>query len=87
MNGSISCIPYCKKIRGLHASSKMVFSTISIGISIFVLSFDTYALSHSDIDGTEKVTTGGSPLTPFSLPWIPLKQYLAYERASGGFLC
>ena len=32
-----------------------------------------------------KHTTGGPPLTRFSLPRIPLQQFLAYVRASGGF--
>jgi hypothetical protein len=32
-------------------------------------------------------TTGGPPLTWFSLTQIPLAQFLAYVRTSGGFSC
>ena len=40
---------------------------------------------HKQLVASETKSTGGPPFMRFSLPWIPLPQFLAYVRASGGF--
>ena len=69
--------------------AKYIAKRVSIkidGISITPYSIQINSFYFKKSEARKLVNTGGPPLTQFSLLRIPLPWFLAYVRASGGFL-